>query len=184
MNMNKIYDAPKGKKMEFRITKKLKKFDLVYIIIGVAFLIGGLFLPKSGRFALLDVAVNNLIIWGIFIYIFIKVRKFSGGIKKNLYLYVVCLFLALFSLWSTKDLAMDLISGPKVITLHDVNLSKRQGTKGLVSLHYYLNGSDSKGNNHRIEISGWDYTNINKMDTIVITYYENTNRLYDVGAAK
>ena len=166
------------------LLKKLKKFDLVYIIVGVAFLIGGLFLPKSGRFALLDVAVDNLIIGGIVVYIFIKVRKFSGGIKQNLYIYAICLFLALFSLWKTKDLAMDLISGPKVITLYNVNLSKLQGTKGLVSLHYYLNGSDLEGNDYRIEISGWDYTNISKPDTLIITYYENTDRLYEMGGAK
>lgn len=182
--MNKIYNESKDKKMEFSITKKQKKFDLVYIIIGVAFAIGGLFLPKSGRFALLDVAANNLIVWGIFIYMFLKVRKFSGGIKKNLYIYAVCLFLAVFSLLSTKSLVMDLISGPKVITLNNVNLSKRQGAKGLVSLHYYLNGSDLEGNNHTIEISDRDYTNINRTDTLVITYYENTDRLYDIGAAR
>ena len=166
------------------LLKKIKKFDLVFIIIGAAFAIMSLFLPKSGRFALLDVTVDNLIIWGILIYMFLKVRKFSGGIKNNLYLYAVCLFLALFCLWMTKDLAMDLIAGPKVITLYNVKLSKLQGTKGLASLHYYINGSDLEGNDYKIEISGSDYTNINKTDTLVITYYENTDKLYEVGATK
>jgi hypothetical protein len=163
------------------LLKKLKKFDWVYTSVGVALSIVALFLPKSGRFALLDVAVDNLIIWGIVVYVFLKVRKLSGGIKQNLFVYVVWLFLVLFSLCTTKNFVMDIISGPKAITLYNVNLSMLQGTKGLISLHYYLNGSDSEGKHHRIEISSWDYNNFNRPDSFTITYYENTDRLYEMG---
>lgn len=76
---------------------------------------------------------------------------------------------------------MDLITGPKVVTLYNSSLSKLQGTKGLSSLHYYLNGQDSEGNNYKIEISGRDYTRIGRQDSITVTYYENTDRLYDIG---
>ncbi len=164
--------------------QKIKKFDLVFVFLGVAFVVCALFLPKSGKFALLDVAADCIILLGIAIYLFLKIRKLNGGIKKNLYVFVVSLLFALFGLLSTKSMVMDAISGPKEIELHNVHLSKLQGIKGIITLNYYLQGSDSEGKDYEIEISSDVYYHWRKTETIDITYYKNTKRLYELGGGK
>lgn len=163
---------------------KFKKFDGVYIAVGVVVLLIGLFLPKSGHMALLDVAFDDILIWAIVVYFAIKVRKFTGGIKENWYLYIMCLGLGVFVVFTTTGLIRDFITGPQVIKLENVKLSKLQGAKGLASMHYYLEGTDIGKNEYKIEISGDEYSNLGTVSTIVVTYYENTNRLYEIGGTR
>lgn len=159
----------------------LKKFDIIYITIGVAFVIIGLFLPKSGKLALVDVACDSVLLWGIVIYLFLKIKKLSGGLRKNYSLYIVCLGVCIFSGFITKDLVMDLIEGPQRIELYKSEITKLQGVKGMASLHYYLEGEDVEGNSYKLEISADDYANIDASGPVIVNYYKNTERLYDVG---
>jgi hypothetical protein len=163
---------------------KVKAFDLLYISIVIVFILCALFMPKTGKLALLDVAFNSFILWSIALYLFLKVRKLGGGIRKNLYVYAVCLILFLMGAWNAKNLALDLFSGPQEIVLYNVKVSKRQGSKGITSLHYYLDGEDEDGNRLRIEISGDDYTKIGETDNVLLTYYKNAKRLYKLGGAR
>lgn len=163
--------------------KKIKTFDWVYISALLVIVIAGVFMPKTGKLAMVDVAIDGIILWGIFVYLVLKIKKLKGGIRKNIYLYVVSLVLFLFSLWNTKNLVLDLVSGPKQIQLHDIVIENRQSYRGLIGLHYYLRGTDENGDRHIIEISGSDYNFMkgNTVDTMVLTYYENTDRLYELG---
>lgn len=163
--------------------KKIKTFDLVYISSLLVIVIAGVFMPKTGKLAMVDVAIDGIILWGIFVYLVLKIKKLKGGLRKNIYLYVVSLVLFLFSLWNTKNLVFDLVSGPKQIQLHDIGIENRQSYRGLIGLHYYLRGTDENGDRHIIEISGSDYNFMkgNTVDTMVLTYYENTDRLYELG---
>lgn len=161
--------------------QKIKKFDVVYIIVVLVFAIGGLCLPKSGQLALLDVAFDNILLWGLAVYLFLKVKKLGNGIRKNLYVYIICAVLGIFGIFSTRNLIMDVILGPKVIELHHVNKSQLQGIKGIAFLHYYLQGNDSEGKKYKIEISADEYMRVGTSQTVVITYYENTKRLYKFG---
>lgn len=160
---------------------KIKKFDGIYISIAVLIVIAGLFLPKSGHLALLDVAFDTILFWAVTIYIVIKVRKIRGRIKENWYIYLLCLLFMVFSLWMTKNVVVDVIKGPQVIELQNIHVSKLQGTKGLSSLHYYMNGEDAEGKAYKIEISGQQYSSMSTRKTAVITYYENTKRFYGFG---
>lgn len=162
---------------------KFKKFDFIYIIAAVIFAITGFLLPKSGRFALVDVAFDNLLIWGIIVYIVLKIRKLDGGVKKNLYVYAVCLCLGLFAMWITKDLVADLIIGPQTVELHDFEKSTRQGGKGLASQHYYLEGNDAEENEYKLEMSGEEYDNMPDENSIVVSYYKNTKRLIAINSS-
>ncbi len=163
--------------------KKIKTFDWVYIVTFLVFVISGVFMPKTGKLAMVDVAIDGIILWGIFVYLILKIKKLKGGIRKNIYLYLVSLVLALFSLWNTKNFVIDLVLGPQEIKLYDIDIEKRQSYRGIIGLHYYIRGIDENGDRHIIEISGNDYNFIkgNTVDTMVLTCYENTDRLYELG---
>lgn len=141
--------------------------------------VSGLFLPKLGKFALVDVAFDNTVVRVLAIYIFLKVRKLDDGIKKNVYGYIVCGILIVVSVWFTKNLVSDIMSGPEQILLYNIEVTKNQGSKGVISLHYYLEGVDSQGTRYKIEISSDDYSKMASSDTLVIKHYKNTRRLYD-----
>lgn len=163
--------------------KKVKTFDLVYISALLVIVIAGVFMPKTGKLAMVDVAIDGIILWGIFVYLVLKIKKLKGCIRKNIYLYVVSLVLVLFSLWNTKNLVFDLVLGPQEIKLYNIGIENRQSYIGIIGLHYYLRGTDENGDRHIIEISGSDYNFMkgNTVDTMVLTYYENTDRLYELG---
>ena len=172
------------------VNKKLKIFDILYIVGVVVFVLLSLFMPKAGELALLHVTFNNFTLWGILIYLVVKVRKFNGGWRKNFYVYLICLFLGIFSIWSTKDLVMDLVSGVQEVELYNVKVSEIQGPKGLILHHYYVDGNDAVGNRYRIEISGndyeklnsrYNYRNLNSKDSVVLTIYKYTEKLYQIG---
>lgn len=115
------------------------------------------------------------------LYLGLKLHKGNGGAKQKLLGIIVLLVLLAFGIWSTKNLALDLATGPQEIELHDVEVSKRQGTAGLASLHYYLEGNDAEGNPYRMDISEEDYTNLGATEQLTVSYYENTKRLYALG---
>ncbi len=163
--------------------KKIKKLDWVYISAFLVFVISGVFMPKTGNLALVDIAIDGIILWGISVYLILKIKKFKIGLRKNIFLYLVCLVFCLFSLWNTKNFVLDLVLGPQQIKLYDIGIEKRQNYKGIIGLHYYLKGTDENGNKHTIEISGDDYNyiKVNTTDTIVFTSYINTERLYKLG---
>ncbi|MBE6052872.1 MAG: hypothetical protein E7212_03005 [Clostridium sartagoforme] len=163
--------------------KKVKTFDWVYISALLVIVIAGVFMPKTGKLAMVDVAIDGIILWGIFIYLILKIKKNKGGLKKNIYLYLVSLVLGFFSLLNTKNFVFDLVLGPQEIKLYDISIENRQSFRGIIGLHYYIRGTDENGDRHIIEISGSDYNFMrgNTVDTMVLTYYENTDRLYELG---
>lgn len=163
--------------------KKIKAFDWIYVSAFLVFVISGVFMPKTGKLALVDVAIDGIILWGISVYLILKIKKFKIGLRKNIFLYLVCLVFFLFSLWNTKNFVVDLVLGPQQTQLYDIGIEKRQSAKGIIGLHYYLKGTDENGDRHTIEISGSDYNRmkVNTSDSIVFTYYKNTNRLYKLG---
>ncbi len=159
--------------------ERIKKFDIVYILIYFAFFLCSLFLPKTGKLALLDVAMDTINFLGVVVYLFLKSRKFKGVSRRRIYAYVVFLFLCLFCTWSIWGLAVDLVSGPKVVELHNLELSSRRPNKIYISPRYYVKGVDADGNSYSIEISKSDCTHIATLQSVTIKYYENTTRLYE-----
>ena len=163
--------------------KKIEIFDWIYVSAFLVFVISGVFMPKAGKLALVDVAIDSINLCGISVYLILKIKKFKIGLRKNIFLYLVCLVFGLSSLWNTKNFVLDLVLGPQKIQLYDIGIEKRQSAKGIIGLHYYLKGTDENGDRHTIEISGSDYNRmkVNTSDSIVFTYYKNTNRLYKLG---
>ena len=89
--------------------------------------------------------------------------------------------LIVFSVWFTKDLVLDLLTGTEQVQLHNVDVTKLHGSMGLTSLHYYLEGVDAQGERYKIEINSSDYSKVSASDTLTIRYYRHTRRLYDFG---
>lgn len=163
--------------------KKIEIFDWIYVSAFLVFVISGVFMPKAGKLALVDVAIDSINLCGISVYLILKIKKFKIGLRKNIFLYLVCLVFCLSSLWNTKNFVLDLVLGPQKTQLYNIGIEKRQSAKGIIGLHYYLKGTDENGDRHTIEISGSDYNRmkVNTSDSIVFTYYKNTNRLYKLG---
>ena len=161
--------------------KKIKSYDVVFIVLAAILAVGGLFIPKTGKTALLDSLSEVLFIWCIVVYVWVKTLKIKKNDGKPAIMYVVCVAAVLFSIWLSKDFVMDLVSGPKVTTLSGITVTKHNGSNGIFSLHYYLNGYDPEGNKHMIEISADDYEKISSRREITITYYEHIRRLYKLG---
>lgn len=162
------------------------KKDVLKLINSMVFLIVvvcSLLLPKSGRLALLDTMFDTLVFYLIAAGVFMKIRKRGGRLRNNWYLYGAVIVLMFLAVWKTAGIARDCMKGPKAIVLNDVTLSELHGTKGSISLHYYMKGTDEYGKKYRIEISGADYYRLNDYGTTVtIMYYENVKRLYQIGA--
>ena len=55
-------------------------------------------------------------------------------------------------LTKNRSTALDLVSGPETAQLTDIQVSRSQAHTGIFSLHYYLTGTDSRG-----ERVGWRY---------------------------
>lgn len=165
--------------------KKVKKYDLIFWVIALILAVGSVFIPKTGKTALIDSFVKLLFLWCIVIYVWIKVLKIKQDIKKVIIVYIICSAVTIFGIWESKNLITDFITGPKEITLYDATVMQYTGNKGFISLHYYLSGYDSEGNRYMIQISSDDYDIIaTGKQQITITYYENIKRLYKLGGAK
>ena len=163
-----------------RVLKRIKAYDVVFILLAAFWAVGGLFIPKTGKTALIDSLAEVLFIWCVVIYGWIKILKIKEKNRKLIFIYIVCVAAVLFGIWMSKDFMTDLISGPKETTLSGVNVTKHSGSNGIFSLHYYLNGYDSEGKKHMIEISSEDYEKIPSMGEITVIYYEHINRLYKI----
>lgn len=151
-------------------------YVLVFVVIGV-----GLLLPKTGPMALLDELFDVLIIWIAGAYIIYKlVRKGKMyDSKQKIIRNIIMVCCIIICLWFSKGVALDVINGAKEETLSDVTVSRYQGPSGIISLHYYLVGTDESGDTIRLEISADDYSNLSMKRQIQVVYYENTRRVIE-----
>lgn len=80
-------------------------------------------------------------------------------------------------LTKNRSTALDLVSGPETAQLTDIQVSRSQAHTGIFSLHYYLTGTDSRGERVRLEISGDDYTRLSGSSSVTVEYYRHTGRI-------
>ena len=125
--------------------------------------------------------INVLIIWIAGAYIIYKlVRKGKMyDSKQKIIRNIIMVCCIIICLWFSKGIALDVINGAKEETLSDVTVSRYQGPSGIISLHYYLVGTDESGDTIRLEISADDYSNLSMKRQIQVVYYENTRRVIE-----
>ena len=144
----------------------------------LAVIVAGLVLPKSGPLVLLVELWVIFIIWVVCIYVIARIiqnrKTAEAGIKTaGAILAVIC---AAVCLWFTRDIAADLVSGPKTAALTEVEVRQSQAHTGIFSHHYYLTGTDPPGKRIRVEISSGDYAGAAGTERANLVYYENHAR--------
>ena len=164
--------------------RKITKYEIILCILVLALIVVGLLLPKTGKLVLLDEFCNISIFWIVCFYVIVRVIhnwKIGGKSTKTAGV-VIAAVCAAVCLWFTKDLADDLVSGTKTVTLKDIEVSENQAHTGIFSHHYYLLGTDPQGERIRVEISADDYTlmRLAGNKSAVLVYYEHTGRAVSV----
>lgn len=159
--------------------RKIQTYEIILCILLLIVIIAGLIMPKTGRFVLADEICNTAVIWVVCIFAIVRAaaRRADGSVPGKAVRGIVTALLLAAGIWFTKDAALDLVNGPEVAVLSDLQISQTQAHTGVFSQHYYLTGTDSSGERIRLEISGNDCSAISGRDTIRVEYYSNTGRI-------
>lgn len=157
--------------------KKINKVEILLVILVLIVIAAGLLLPKTGELALLDELCNISVLWIVCVYVVVKVvRNKAAGKALGTGLVIVCFSLAL---WFSKDLVLDLLTGPQSVVLSDIQISESQGHTGIFSHHYYLTGSDHH-ETRRFEISAKEYSRLKQGASVTVEVYKHTGRIVSV----
>ena len=157
--------------------KKIKKVEIILLILVLIVIAAGLLLPKTGELVLLDELCNISVLWIVCIYLVVKVvRNKAAGKALGAGLVIVCFALAL---WFSKDLVLDLSAGSQTIELRDIQISESQGHAGIFSHHYYLTGFHNN-ETLRFEISAKEYSQLKPGETVTAEVYKHTGRIVKV----
>lgn len=159
--------------------RKIRIFDIIICVFLFAAIIAGLILPKTGRFALAGEICDVIAIWAVVILVIVRTAAWRGEASatgKVVRIVVIVLLLAV-GIWFTKEVALDIVNGPEITVLSDLQMSRTQAHTGIFSNHCYLTGTDRSGERMRFEISENDYTEISGCDTVRIEYYRYTRRI-------
>ena len=166
--------------------KKNKFFtkDIIFWIIILVFLFGGKFLlPKSGNLVLLtetfEVLFVLMMLWYI-IYKSIYTIKNNPNSKKGFIILIIILCLGI-SFFISKNLVLDIISGPCEIRLYNYKTTQLASGR-ILDFHYYIEGDDDSGKRYMMEISGDDANRIAAKNNryVTVIYYENTERVVSI----
>ena len=159
--------------------KKVAIFDGVCVVIILAGIIGGLLLPVTGKLVLVDELCGGIAVLGTGLWLCkIAVNAWRAGNKKNgmLFSALTALLIAV-SIVMAKDAVLDLMQGSTTVTLSDCSVEKRGASRGIISLDYYLTGTDEQGNTYTFEISGEDYMRLENKPSVTVEGYVNTGRV-------
>lgn len=161
------------------MNRKLEIYEIVCCVFLVIAIIAGLIMPKTGPFVLADEICDMAVIWIVCIVIIARTvcysneSSFMGKAVRG----VVIFPLLAFGIWLTRDVVLDVVSGPETAEFSDLQVSQTQANTGIFSQHYYLEATDDEGERFRFEISGKVDSEIQGRDTIRIEYYRHTERI-------
>lgn len=166
--------------MENKLVKrKIQTYEIILCIFVLAVVAAGLLMPKTGPLVMIDEICDIVAIWTVCIYVIVRIiqsrGRFQASVKAARVL-VIAACVAIGVLF-TRSTALDLVSGPVTAQLTDIQVSRSQAHTGIFSLHYYLTGTDSRGERVRLEISGDDYTRLSGSSSVTVEYYRHTGRI-------
>ena len=136
-------------------------------------------MPKTGALVMIDEICDVLALWTVCIYVIVRIiqsrGEFSASVKAaRVVVIAACVVIGILF---TGNIALDLVSGPVTTQLADIQVSRSQAHTRIFSLHYYLTGTDSRGERVRLEISGDDYTRLSGSNSVTVEYYRHTGRI-------
>ena len=161
------------------VKRKIQTYEIILCIFVLAVGAAGLLMPKTGPLVMIDEICDIVAIWTVCIYVIVRIiqsrGRFQASVKAARVL-VIAACVAIGVLF-TRSTALDLVSGPVTAQLTDIQVSRSQAHTGIFSLHYYLTGTDSRGERVRLEISGDDYTRLSGSSSVTVEYYRHTRRI-------
>lgn len=167
--------------------KKAKTKDIIVTLLCIAVIIiifaKLFFLPGTGRWAMINESIYPLLflVSGIYIIVVMVQNIRAGLIKKTGFFLGIVIACGLLggSVWMSGKIVSDIIHGPITTKVYSVKVEKN-GTR---FFHYYLYGN---GENQKIRatISRHEYYDLEKADTMEITYYPKTQRILDYKVLK
>ena len=161
------------------VKRKIQTYEIILCIFVLAVVAAGLLMPKTGSLVMIDEICDIVAVWTVCIYVIVRIiqsrGRFQASVKAARVL-VIAACVAIGVLF-TRSTALDLVSGPVTAQLTDIQVSRSQAHTGIFSLHYYLTGTDSRGERVRLEISGDDYTRLSGSSSVTVEYYRHTRRI-------
>ena len=159
--------------------RKIQTYEIILCIFVLAVVAAGLLMPKTGPLVMIDEICDIVAIWTVCIYVIVRIiqsrGRFQASVKAvRILVIAACVVIGVLFTGST---ALDLVSGPETARLTDIQVSRSQAHTGIFSLHYYLTGTDSRGERVRLEISGDDYTRLSGSSSVTVEYYRHTGRI-------
>lgn len=159
----------------------LKQKDIIFYVSVFVVIGAGLLFPKTGELSLIDELFDILIIWIAAIYIIYKLLR-KGKLydaKQKMVRNIIIVSSIAMCVWFSKGIVLDCVNGTKEEIFYDVTVSRYQGPSGIISLHYYLLGTNESGDKVRLEISADDYSKLSMKRQVQVEYYENTRRVVE-----
>ena len=161
------------------VKRKIQTYEIILCIFVLAVVAAGLLMPKTGSLVMIDEICDIVAVWTVCIYVIVRIiqsrGRFQASVKAARILVIAaCVVIGVLFTGST---ALDLVSGPEMAQLTDIQVSRSQAHTGIFSLHYYLTGTDSRGERVRLEISGDDYTRLSGSSSVTVEYYRHTGRI-------
>ena len=161
------------------VKRKIQTYEIILCIFVLAVVAAGLLMPKTGSLVMIDEICDIVAVWTVCIYVIVRIIQSRGRFQasvKAVRVLVIAACVAIGVLF-TRSTALDLVSGPVTAQLTDIQVSRSQAHTGIFSLHYYLTGTDSRGERVRLEISGDDYTRLSGSSSVTVEYYRHTGRI-------
>ena len=161
------------------VKRKIQTYEIILCIFVLAVVAAGLLMTKTGPLVMIDEICDIVAVWTVCIYVIVRIiqsrGRFQASVKAARILVIAaCVAIGVLFTGST---ALDLVSGPEMAQLTDIQVSRSQAHTGIFSLHYYLTGTDSRGERVRLEISGDDYTRLSGSSSVTVEYYRHTGRI-------
>lgn len=161
------------------VKRKIQTYEIILCIFVLAVVAAGLLMPKTGPLVMIDEICDIVALWTVCIYVIVRIiqsrGRFQASVKAvRILVIAACVVIGVLFTGST---ALDLVSGPETARLTDIQVSRSQAHTGIFSLHYYLTGTDSRGERVRLEISGDDYTRLSGSSSVTVEYYRHTGRI-------
>ena len=161
------------------VKRKIQTYEIILCIFVLAVVAAGLLMPKTGSLVMIDEICDIVAVWTVCIYVIVRIiqsrGRFQASVKAARILVIAaCVVIGVLF---TRSTALDLVSGPVTAQLTDIQVSRSQAHTGIFSLHYYLTGTDSRGERVRLEISGDDYTRLSGSSSVTVEYYRHTGRI-------
>lgn len=147
----------------------MRRKDIILCSLILLLILLRFFLPKAGTFALSVEYCDVLVIW---LFCGFVIRKTRDALPNAAWVLTILLCIG-FGLFFSKDLCLDLIQGPKTVTLTEVSVTSTQAHTGIFSRHVYLSGINPSGKRIRLELSKLEEAG----PAVTVTYYPNTGRI-------